>query len=100
MQQQAEVVRISRLIQQRVARYWRRPPGVAGLTCRVQVRLGSTGSVLSVAIIESSGQHLFDQSVETAVWRADPLPMPEAEALRADPRFREHIFIFDPAQHL
>ncbi len=100
VQQQAEVARISQLIQQKVARYWLRPPGVTGLTCRVQVRLGTTGSVLSVAVLESSGQHIFDQSVQAAVWKADPLPMPVDEALRADPRFREHIFIFDPAQHL
>jgi colicin import membrane protein len=100
VQQQAEVARISQLIQQKVARYWLRPPGVTGLTCRVQVRLGVTGSVLSVAVLESSGQHIFDQSVQAAVWKADPLPMPVDETLRADPRFREHIFIFDPAQHL
>ncbi len=100
VQQRAEVVRISQLIQQKVARYWLRPPGMTGLTCRVQVRLGSTGSVLSVVISESSGQHIFDQSVEAAVWKADPLPMPKSETLRAAPRFREHIFIFDPMQHL
>ncbi|MEL6710660.1 MAG: cell envelope integrity protein TolA [Pseudomonadota bacterium] len=100
VQQQAEVIRVSQLIQRKVARYWRRPPGLTGLMCRVRVRLGETGSVLSVVITESSGQSSFDQSVEKAVWKADPLPMPEAEALRADPSFREHIFVFDPAQHL
>lgn len=98
-QYQAEAVRISQLIQQKVARYWLRPPGISNLTCRVRVRLGATGSVLDVTITKSSGQQSFDQSVEAAVWKADPLPMPETTALRADPRFREHIFIFDPAQH-
>ena len=72
-----------------------RPPGTDGLQCKVRVRLGSSGSVLLVNVVESSGNIAFDRSVEAAVRKADPLPMPGSERLRN--LFRDLTFIFDPS---
>ena len=79
----------------KIERSWLRPPGTEGLQCTVRVRLGSSGSVLLVNVVESSGNIAFDRSVEAAVRRADPLPMPKSERLLA--AFRDLTFIFDPS---
>ena len=91
-----------RLIQEKVARNWNPPPGTLdkGLKCKINVRLGPTGSVLAVSVIQSSGNAGFDRSVEAAVWRAETLPMPDDPALRSQAEFRNHTFIFDPAKSL
>lgn len=85
-------------IQQKVARNWLRPPGAAeqGLKCVIRVRLGSSGSVLLVQVVESSGNGAFDRSAEAAVRKADPLPMPTSPRLQA--LFRDFKFEFDPAK--
>jgi len=44
--------------------------------------------------VRSSGDPTFDRSVETAVYRAAPLPLPPDSALFD--RFRELQFIFSP----
>ena len=51
--------------------------------------------MLLVDVVESSGNIAFDRSVEAAVRKADPLPMPESERLVA--LFRDLTFIFDPS---
>lgn len=83
------------LIRQRITRNWNQPTGVpAGLNCLVRVRLAAGGDVLAVKIIQSSGNALFDRSVENAVYKAAPLPVPE------DPELfkyvREINIRFDP----
>ena len=95
-QDASELQRIGALIKQKVERNWdTRPPGTDDLKCTVNVRLGATGSVLLVRVIESSGNPAFDRSVEAAVLKADPLPMPESERLRA--KFSGGLdFIFSP----
>ena len=99
-QRASEAGRIVRLIQDKVARNWNPPPGTLeqGLRCRINVRLGASGSILAVSIVESSGNPGFDRSVEAAVWKAEPLPMPDDAALRARDEFRNHTFTFDPAK--
>jgi len=94
-QEASEQARVMGLIQAKVNRNWLRPPGTEGLKCTVRVRLGSTGTVLLVSVVESSGNVAFDRSVEAAVRKADPLPMPRSERLIA--RFRDLTFIFDPS---
>ncbi len=96
-QDEAETARVVSAIRDKVNRNWRRPLGTAelGLRCKVQVRLGANGSVLRVSVIESSGNGAFDRSVEQAVYKADPLPMPASKRLVG--QFRELEFIFDPA---
>ena len=96
----SEGSRIAGLIQHKVQSNWTFFPGAMdrGLNCKVRVRVNSSGSVLSVRIIESSGDAAFDRSVETAVYKTDPFPMPESAALRALPQFREHEFYFNPSK--
>ena len=84
-------------IQERIQRNWLRPAGSpAGLTCLVKVRLIPGGDVVSVSVVRSSGDAVFDRSVETAVLKASPLPLPEDTELFK--YFREINFNFDPGR--
>jgi colicin import membrane protein len=51
---------------------------------------------MHVEVTKSSGDASFDRSVETAVQKAVPLPLPADPALFE--RFREITFVFDPDQ--
>jgi len=89
------MAKFERLIVQRVTRNWIRPTGAAGdLNCLVRVRLAAGGEVLAVRVIRSSGNALFDRSVENAVYKASPLPVPD------DPELFQYIreinLNFDP----
>jgi len=87
------------LIRQRVSRSWNSPVGIAkGLKCVVRVRLTPGGEVLSAAVVRSSGNGIFDRSVEYAVHKAAPLPLPEDPTLFDN--FREIEFVFDPDKEL
>lgn len=88
------VDRYRALIQQRVNNNWNRPGSVKGLKCEVHVRLTPSGEVLSAKVERSSGNAVFDRSVENAVHKAAPLPLPEDPALFDN--FREIRFVFDP----
>ncbi len=87
-------------IKNKVNDNWVYMPGAVekGLKCAVRVRLGSNGTVLLANVVKSSGDAAFDRSVETAVWKSEPLPMPTTPELRNHPDFREHTFVFDPSQ--
>ncbi len=83
------------IIRQKVSRNWLSPAGsMAGLVCTVRVRIIPGGEVLDVRVVKSSGNALFDRSVETAVFKASPLPLPADRTLFD--RFRVLEFIFDP----
>jgi colicin import membrane protein len=83
------------LIRQRVSQSWSRPLGSAkGLKCTVRVRLTPSGEVLAATVVKSSGNPVFDRSVENAVYKAAPLPLPNDPTLFDN--FREIDFIFDP----
>jgi colicin import membrane protein len=82
-------------IQERIQRSWLRPPGSpAGLSCVVQVGLIPGGEVARVQIVRSSGDPVFDRSVESAVYKASPLPLPPDAALFK--HFRDLRLIFKP----
>jgi colicin import membrane protein len=82
-------------IQEKVQNSWLRPAGSPrGLRCVIRVKLIPGGEVVSAKVIQSSGDPLFDRSVETAVLKASPLPLPADPALAK--HFREINFIFDP----
>ncbi|NNJ93798.1 MAG: cell envelope integrity protein TolA [Halobacteria archaeon] len=84
-------------IQERIQRNWLRPVGSpAGLSCLVKVRLIPGGDVVSVSVVRSSGDSVFDRSVESAVLKASPLPLPEDANLFK--HFREINFNFDPGR--
>lgn len=95
-QDASELAQVVGLIRSKIERIWVRPEGTGelGLRCTVRVRLGGTGSVLLVNVVKSSGNGAFDRSVETAVRKADPLPMPQSKRLMA--QFREIEFVFEP----
>jgi colicin import membrane protein len=90
-----EIQKYRYLLEQRVNRSWNRPVGVArGLKCEVLVKLTPGGEVLSARVERSSGNAVFDRSVENAVYKAAPLPLPEDPTLFDN--FREIRFVFDP----
>lgn len=83
------------LIRQKVSRNWNRPAGTtAGLKCTVRVRLTPGGEVLQAQVVRSSGNPVFDRSVENAVYKAAPLPIPTEADLFV--YFREIEFLFSP----
>jgi len=82
-------------IQEKVQRSWIRPPSSGSeLSCTVEVRLIPSGEVIDAQIVRSSGDAAFDRSVETAVLRASPLPVPpDPEVME---QFRSFRFLFKP----
>jgi colicin import membrane protein len=78
-QNSREIDRYVAVIKQQIERGWHKPAASSeGLSCEVQVRLIPGGDVIpgSVSIIRSSGNDAFDRSVETAVYKSAPLPVP------------------------
>lgn len=74
---QSETARFEALIRQKVERNWLRPvQSAGGLSCIVRLRISPGGEVLSAVIVRGSGDPAFDRSVEAAVVRASPLPVP------------------------
>jgi colicin import membrane protein len=93
----SEIDKYRYLIKQQVTRNWNRPVGVSkGLTCDVLVRLTQGGEVLSVTVVRSSGNPVFDRSVEYAVYKAAPLPLPDDPTLFDN--FRDIKFLFNPEE--
>jgi len=83
------------LIKQKVSRNWSRPAGAkTGLKCVVRVRLAPGGDVLQANVVRSSGDGVFDRSVENAVYKAAPLPLPAETDLFE--YFRDIEFLFNP----
>ena len=79
---QSEIARYEALIRQKVERNWLRPAQSApGLSCIARLRIAPGGEVLSAVIVRGSGDAAFDRSVEAAVLRASPLPVPAEAAL-------------------
>jgi colicin import membrane protein len=82
-------------IREKVERNWLRPPGSReGLSCTVRVNMIPGGEVVGVTIIQGSGDPLFDRSVETAVYKASPLPLPPDSDMFN--YFRELRLVFKP----
>ncbi len=93
------LARYTPIIQQKVSRNWSRPPGAqVGLSAEVRVRLTPAGEVISAQVVRSSGNPIFDRSVENAVLKASPLPIPQDQTLNS--RFRQIQFKFHPDQNL
>ena len=61
-------------------KHWQIPPGAkAGMGCELRVRLLPSGEVIRVELVKSSGNSVFDKSVQIAVRQASPLPVPRVE---------------------
>ncbi|ORU93423.1 MAG: protein TolA [Cycloclasticus sp. symbiont of Poecilosclerida sp. N] len=92
---QVAVGSFSNLIRQKVERNWIQPAGdISGLSCVVRVRLIPGGEVVDAQVIESSGNAVFDRSVELATRKAAPLPLPKDPSLFN--YFRTLEFYFRP----
>lgn len=88
------------LIQQKVTRNWRREASCkSGIEVIVEVRLLPSGEVVSANVVRSSGDQACDRSVETAVWKASPLPIsPDPSVYQR--LFRQFNFRFKPDEKL
>lgn len=83
------------IIRQKVGRNWNRPAGLRdSIEASVNVRLSQAGEVLSARIIKSSGNPVFDRSVENAVLKASPLPIPQEQGVNE--QFRNMTLNFKP----
>ena len=94
--QQGEIAKYEGLIKSKITRNWIFPASYQkGMKCKVLVRLIPSGDVISVQITQSSGNSAFDRSVEMAVKKASPLPVPKSSTGLFD-HFREVELVFDP----
>ncbi len=95
--QASEVDKYKQLIADRIRRFIIEPPGLQG---NPQVELDVTvlpgGEVLDVKSRKASGQPSWDDAVERAVRRAQPLPLPQDPTLHG--RFRELNLRFRPKE--
>lgn len=83
------------LITQRVARNWIRPPGAtAGLECVLSVTQIPGGEVVAVSTERCNADAAVRRSIEAAVLKSSPLPLPDDPAL-FDRNLR---FTFKPEQ--
>ena len=83
------------LIRQKVERNWVRPPGArAGIECEVSVTQIPGGQVTSVRTERCNADEPVRRSIEAAVLRASPLPLPAESKL-----FERNLrFTFKPEQ--
>jgi colicin import membrane protein len=79
-------------IANKVERNWRRETGSRGSHCVVLINQIPSGEVINVRLNECDGDVAFQRSVEAAVRKASPLPLP------SDPEVfdREIEFVFEP----
>lgn len=90
----SELARYEGLIRQKIDRNWVRQPDWKNMEVVVRVRLAPTGEVIEATIARPSGNAGFDRSVENAVYKASPLPLPEDKGLFE--HFRELELRFRP----
>ena len=80
-------------LQQKVVRNWSPPPSRPdGLNCEVRVRQTPAGEVLDVRVLSCNGDAAVERSIEAAVQRSSPLPVPQ-NSLLFDSTIR---FVFKP----
>ena len=87
--------RYSFALQQKIERNWIRPASAtAGTSCTVSVSQDARGEVLRVVVERCNGDEAVRRSVEAAVYKASPLPLPEERSL-----FERNLrFVFEPTQ--
>jgi TonB family protein len=62
------------LIQEKVRNAWRTPPQSKGLEAVVFLAIDRAGHVEQSHLVRSSGNTLFDESLQRAIKQAEPLP--------------------------
>ncbi len=76
-QLRSQVDKYKALIVNAVRQKWLIPNVNKHLATQLQIRLAPTGMVLRVVVLKSSGDPALDRSVESAVYKASPLPVPK-----------------------
>lgn len=84
----------AQLIKDHVEANWLRPPGAGSVKCQVRVDQLPNGGISKVELLSSCGSKALDRSVEKAIYKSDPLPLPA----NRDVFQRELIFTFEPQQ--
>lgn len=84
------------MIRAQIESAWRYPPAVQkNQQVSVRLTLVPTGEVVQVEVVESSGNRALDRSVEQAVKRASPLPVPQ-DIRVFEQQFRSFTMNFRP----
>ena len=68
-------------IYETIKREWSIPPKSADLSAQVRIVLLPDGEVRSILFLKRSGNQAFDASIEAAINKASPLPVPSDAAL-------------------
>lgn len=86
------------IIAQRIEQNWSRPPSArTGMECELLIKLVPTGRVISVDVIKSSGNALFDRSAVQAVHKAEQFPIvKEMQPEVFERYYRELNLVFRP----
>ncbi len=73
----SEIDKYKALILSAISQNWIIPKGVdKSLSSQFQLELSSTGDIIRLRLIKSSGDELLDRSAKIAIYRAQPLPVP------------------------
>lgn len=92
---QSEVGKYTAKIRAKVSNSWLQPTNFkSGSSCVVLVKLIPTGDVIDVKVTRCKGGGIFQRSVESAVRKASPLPVPKDPAVFNE--MREIEFTFKP----
>ena len=65
-----------------------------GLHCLLHIQIDTLGNVISVKVVNSSGDRAFDRAAVAAMRQAAPLPLPADPKARAE--FKSFNFKFNP----
>ncbi|HVT37050.1 MAG TPA: cell envelope integrity protein TolA [Nevskiaceae bacterium] len=85
-------------LKEKVRRYWIQPPNMSdSLVAKVRISWLPSGTVTKVSIVQSSGNAGYDDSVQRAILKSDPLPA--LNDARAYDKARDLILNF-PAKEL
>ncbi|TNF95161.1 MAG: cell envelope integrity protein TolA [Gammaproteobacteria bacterium] len=95
---QSKIDQYIALIREDVQNNWYIPATArTGMECVLLIRLFPSGEVQSVQVTQTSGDPVFDKSVQDAVYRASPLPVSSTSAGDLfQSKFREFNFRFTP----
>lgn len=91
-----ETMTYAAAIRQAIVEAWSRPPSARlGMQARLRVDLVPSGDLLTVTILESSGNPAFDRSAEVAVRKVGRFDVPRESRL-FEKSFRRFTLLFKP----
>lgn len=81
-QAQGEIDKYKALIIEAISERWIVPQDVAkNIFCQLLVHVAPGGDILSIDLVQTSGDDVLDRSAKTAVLKASPLPVPKDPTL-------------------